>query len=106
MAAGTWFKRVLWLGILSNFALAVPTLLVPARMVELTRVPPAVVAQAPAAGMTQTTSLASTTQASDYAAREAAAPALSEFKGGEATIFIGGSALAVLVVVLLIILII
>jgi len=41
MAAGTWFKRVLWLGILSNFALAVPTLLVPARMVELTRVPPA-----------------------------------------------------------------
>jgi hypothetical protein len=39
--AGTWFKRVLWLGIISNFALAVPTLLVPARMVELTRVPPA-----------------------------------------------------------------
>jgi len=41
MAAVTWFKRVLWLGIISNFALAVPTLLVPARMIELTGVPPA-----------------------------------------------------------------
>jgi len=41
MTAGTWFKRVLWIGILSNFALAVPTLLVPARMVELTGIPPA-----------------------------------------------------------------
>ena len=39
--AGTWFKRVLWIGILANFALAVPTLLVPARMVELTGIPPA-----------------------------------------------------------------
>ena len=37
--AGTWYKRVLWLGIISNFALAVPTLLVPARMIELTGVP-------------------------------------------------------------------
>lgn len=41
MAAGTWYKRVLWLGIISNFALAVPTLLVPSRMIELTGVPPA-----------------------------------------------------------------
>ena len=39
--AGTWFKRVVWIGILANFALAVPTLLVPARMVELTGIPPA-----------------------------------------------------------------
>jgi hypothetical protein len=39
--AGTWFKRVVWLGILANFALAVPTLVVPARMVELTGIPPA-----------------------------------------------------------------
>jgi len=39
--AGTWFKRVVWIGILANFALAVPTLLVPARMIELTGVPPA-----------------------------------------------------------------
>jgi hypothetical protein len=39
--AGTWFKRVVWLGILANFALAVPTLIVPARMVELTGIPPA-----------------------------------------------------------------
>jgi hypothetical protein len=39
--AGTWFKRVVWLGILANFALAIPTLIVPARMVELTGIPPA-----------------------------------------------------------------
>src|SRR5262245_66503467 len=39
--AGTWFKRVVWLGILANFALAIPTLIAPARMVELTGVPPA-----------------------------------------------------------------
>src|SRR5262245_32999676 len=39
--AGTWFKRVVWLGILANFALAVPTLVAPARMIELTGVPPA-----------------------------------------------------------------
>jgi len=73
---------------------------------ETTRVPPAVVAQSPASGMAQTTSLASTAQATDYAAREAAAPALREFKGGDATIFIGGSALVVLLIVLLIVLII
>jgi hypothetical protein len=39
--AGTWFKRVVWIGILANFALAIPTLVVPARMVELTGIPPA-----------------------------------------------------------------
>ena len=72
---------------------------------EMTRVPPAVVAQAPATGMAQTTSLASTAQATDYAAREAAAPALGEFKGGDAVIYIGGGALSVLVIVLVIILV-
>ena len=39
--AAHWFSRVVWLGILANFALAIPTLLVPARMVELTGIPPA-----------------------------------------------------------------
>ena len=38
---GTWFKRVLWLGILSNLALAVPTVLAPQRMIDLTGLPPA-----------------------------------------------------------------
>jgi hypothetical protein len=37
--AGRWFKRVLWLGIISNLALAVPTILAPARMLELSRLP-------------------------------------------------------------------
>ena len=39
--AGRWFKRVLWLGILTNLALAVPTILVPARMLEFSRLPEA-----------------------------------------------------------------
>jgi hypothetical protein len=39
--AGKWFMRVLWLGILSNLALAVPTVLAPARMIELTGLPQA-----------------------------------------------------------------
>ena len=40
-AAGRWFQRVIWLGILSNLALAVPTLIAPERMIVLTRLPPA-----------------------------------------------------------------
>ena len=40
-AAGIWFRRVLWLGIVANLALAVPTLLAPERMIVLTRLPPA-----------------------------------------------------------------
>ena len=39
--AGRWFKRVLWLGILANLGLAVPTILAPARMIEFTSLPPA-----------------------------------------------------------------
>ena len=39
--AGTWFKRVLWLGIIANLALAVPTVLAPGRMIVLTGLPPA-----------------------------------------------------------------
>ena len=30
-----WFQRVLWLGIAANVALAVPTLLIPERMLAL-----------------------------------------------------------------------
>lgn len=36
-----WFQRVVWLGILGNFALAIPTLLAPEMMIRLTGVPPA-----------------------------------------------------------------
>jgi len=39
--AGTWFKRVVWLGIVANFGLAVPTLIAPGRMIVLTGLPPA-----------------------------------------------------------------
>ena len=37
--AGLWFKRVVWIGVLANFALAVPTLLAPEFMIRLVGVP-------------------------------------------------------------------
>jgi hypothetical protein len=39
--AATWFGRVVWLGIVANLALAVPTLLVPARVMAAAGVPAA-----------------------------------------------------------------
>jgi len=41
MRAQMWFKRVMWLGIIANFALAVPTLLAPERMLEFVGLPAA-----------------------------------------------------------------
>ena len=40
-AADTWFRRVLWVGILANLAMAVPTLLATERMIALSGLPPA-----------------------------------------------------------------
>jgi hypothetical protein len=37
----TWFRRVLWIGIIANLGLAIPTLLFPARMMMMTNLPPA-----------------------------------------------------------------
>ena len=39
--AGRWFKRVMWLGILANLALALPTIAAPDMMIEFTRLPTA-----------------------------------------------------------------
>jgi hypothetical protein len=39
--AGRWLKRVIWLGILANLALALPTLAAPDMMIELVRLPTA-----------------------------------------------------------------
>ncbi|HEY7291951.1 MAG TPA: hypothetical protein VH583_19075 [Vicinamibacterales bacterium] len=39
--AGRWFKRVLWLGILANLALAVPTLFAPAQLLTFSNLPQA-----------------------------------------------------------------
>ena len=36
-----WFQRVVWVGILANLALAIPTLLAPERMIVIASVPPA-----------------------------------------------------------------
>ena len=41
LTAERWFRRVLWIGILANLALAVPTLLAPAAMMTFSRLPPA-----------------------------------------------------------------
>ncbi len=38
---GRWFKRVLWLGIAVNLALALATLAAPAQMIEFSRLPTA-----------------------------------------------------------------
>jgi hypothetical protein len=40
-SAITWFKRVLWIGILANLALAVPTLFFPAQLMAMSGLPPA-----------------------------------------------------------------
>jgi hypothetical protein len=37
--AGRWFRRVMWLGIFANLALALPTIAVPDMMIELMRYP-------------------------------------------------------------------
>jgi hypothetical protein len=39
--AGRWLKRVIWLGILANLALALPTLAAPDMLIELVRLPTA-----------------------------------------------------------------
>ena len=39
--AAVWFGRVVWLGILANFALAVPTLIAPDRLIAMAGLPPA-----------------------------------------------------------------
>ena len=39
MHAQMWFKRVMWLGIVANLGLAVPTLLAPERMIEFVGLP-------------------------------------------------------------------
>jgi len=72
-----------------------------------TRGVPAAVAQAPARRVAPAPVAATAADASDYAAREAAAPALGQFEGGDsAGIYIGGSALTVVLIVLLIVIII
>jgi hypothetical protein len=39
--AGVWFRRVMWLGIVANIALALPTLAAPSAMLALTGLPTA-----------------------------------------------------------------
>lgn len=40
-SAGRWFTRVMWIGIIANLGLAIPTLLYPAMMLARNSLPPA-----------------------------------------------------------------
>lgn len=40
-AAGRWFKRVVWVGIVANLALALPTIAAPAQMLAMSGLPTA-----------------------------------------------------------------
>lgn len=40
-SSGRWFMRVMWIGIVANLALAIPTLLYPAMMLARNSLPPA-----------------------------------------------------------------
>jgi hypothetical protein len=68
---------------------------------------PAAVAEAPGGRAARSAPVhESPVEARDYAAREAAAPALGQFEGGDgAGIYIGGSALTIVLIVLLIVII-
>ena len=37
--AGRWFRRVVWLGIVANVALAIPTIAAPDQMIEFSGLP-------------------------------------------------------------------
>jgi hypothetical protein len=41
MNAQRWFSRVMWVGIAANLALAIPTLIAPAQLIDLVGLPPA-----------------------------------------------------------------
>ena len=38
---GTWFRRIMWVGIFANLALAIPTIAAPSAMIEMTGLPTA-----------------------------------------------------------------
>lgn len=38
--AETWFRRVLWIGIIANLGLAIPTLLAPEQLMAMSNLPP------------------------------------------------------------------
>jgi hypothetical protein len=66
---------------------------------QTNREPPTAVGRQPA----QPAPVSQQTGASDYAAREAAAPELGEFTGGGGGVYIGSSALVVVLLVIIIV---
>jgi hypothetical protein len=66
---------------------------------------PAAVAEASGEPRSATPANAAPGDTADYAAREAAAPALSNFKGGSVAVFIGGGTLLIVLIIVLIVLV-
>jgi len=66
---------------------------------------PAAVAESPGEAQSPTPANAASGDTADYAAREAAAPALSNFKGGSVVVFIGGGTLLIVLIIVLIVLV-
>jgi hypothetical protein len=64
--------------------------------------PRGAIAGAPASPAAPPTAPGPTSEASEYAEREAATPELAEFDGGHRGIYIGGGAVTVLLIVLLV----
>jgi hypothetical protein len=97
-------KRILTAALLVAFAIA-PSL---AQAATVTAAPLAPTAAAEGPGQPQVSSKPSGAALSGpagYAAREAATPALGNFRGGSVVIFLGGGAVFVLVIVLVVLLI-
>ncbi|HVZ85395.1 MAG TPA: hypothetical protein VHG72_00375 [Polyangia bacterium] len=97
-------KRLVAAALLVVFALA-PSL---SRAGTINRAPPtpAAVAEAPRESPpSPRPANAAPGSGGDYAAREAAAPQLGEFKGGSVVVFIGGGTLLIVVIIVLVVLI-
>ena len=95
-------KRLVAAALLVVFALA-PSL---ARAGTIDRAPPAAVAEAARESPpSPRPAHAAPGSGGDYAAREAAAPQLGEFKGGSVVVFIGGGTLLIVVIIVLVVLI-
>jgi hypothetical protein len=96
-------KRLVTAALLLAFASA-PSL---ARAATIDTAPaaPAAVAEALGEPHSPTPANAAPGDTADYAAREAAAPALGKFQGGSVVVFVGGGTLLLVLIIVLIVLV-
>ena len=98
-------KRLMTALLLLAFASA-PSLARAATINPAPAAPAAVVEPSGEAPASSTPASATLGDTADYAAREAAAPALGNFRGGSAVIFIGGGTVLIVLIIILIVLLI